>query len=161
GTRNTMNSVGGFMAKKWNGIKNSTVGLVTGMKNKVTGVMNKMGDVIKSVTGKIKGFFKGMLGGVERGLNGLVKGVNGVGEKVGMDKLPDVRLHTGTQPTHPPKVGTNGKIRRDTFATVGDKGGGNGPNGCRHEAIRYPNGKMGLTPNKDTTAFLAKGSSVM
>src|SRR5699024_9267922 len=91
-----MNSVGGFMSKKWNGIKNSTVGLVTGMKNKVTGVMNKMGDVIKSVTGKIKGFFKGMLGGVETGLNGLIKGVKWVGEKLGMDKLYEVKLHTGT-----------------------------------------------------------------
>src|SRR5699024_3381179 len=38
---------------------------------------------------------------------------------------------------------------------------GNGPGGFRHEAIRYPNGKMALTPNRDTTAFLPKGSSVM
>src|SRR5699024_4554014 len=53
------------------------------------------------------------------------------------------------------------KISRDTLATVGDKGRGNGPGGFRHEAIKYPNGKMALTPNKDTTAFLPKGSSVM
>ncbi|MBA1352702.1 peptidoglycan DD-metalloendopeptidase family protein [Staphylococcus cohnii] len=161
GTRNTMNSVGGFMSKKWQGIKNGTVNLVTGMKNKVTGVMNKMGDVIKSVTGKIKGFFKGMLGGVETGLNGLIKGVNWVGKKLNMDPLPDVKLHTGTESTHTQNVVTNGKINRDTFATVGDKGKGNGPGGFRHEAIKYPNGKMALTPNRDTTAFLPKGSSVM
>lgn len=162
GTHNTMNAVGGFMSKKWNGIKSTTASIVNSMKSKVMGVMNKMGSGIKTVTGKIGDLFGGMIKGVKKGLNVLIKGVNWVGNKLGMEKIDPIKLHTGTEHTNTTRnVVKNGKIARDTFATVGDKGRGNGPGGFRNEMIKYPNGKTAITPNKDTTAFLPKGSSVM
>lgn len=162
GTTDIMNSVGGFMSKKWKDIKNGTVNLVTGMKDKVTGVMNKMGDAIKSVTGKIKGFFSGMIKGVKKGLNALIKGVNWVGDKLGMDKLPEIKLSRGTTSTHTRNVVTNGKINRPTLATVNDKGPGNGsgPNGHR-EIIRRANGTMFSPKGKNVTMPLNKGDSVL
>lgn len=48
------------------------------------------------------------------------------------------------------------------MAVVGDKGPGNGRGiDGRRELIQYPNGRTALTPARDTTTFLPKGSRVI
>lgn len=161
GTRSIFNRVKSIIVNIWNSIKRSVTGIASSLWNAVRRTFNNMADGLKSIIGRIKNHITGMVDAIKKGLNGLIKGLNWVGSKLGLPEIP--RLSTGTQRINRHiKTTSDGRLKQGTMAVVGDKGPGNGKGlDGRRELIQYPNGRTALTPAKDTTTWLPKGSRVI
>lgn len=161
GTRSTFTKVKSFMTDKWQSIKRSVTGIASALWRSVRNTFNNMKNGLANIIGKIKNHIGGMVSAIKKGLNGLIDGLNWVGSKLSLPKIP--KLSTGTQRINRHiRTTSDGRLKHGTMAVVGDKGPGNGRGiDGRRELIQYPNGRTALTPAKDTTTFLPKGSRVI
>ncbi|EGQ2740102.1 phage tail tape measure protein [Staphylococcus pseudintermedius] len=161
GSRSIFNRVKSFMVNIWQSIRRSVTSIASSLWNTVRRTFNNMANGLKSIIGRIKSHIGGMVSAIKRGLNGLIKGLNWVGSKLSLPKIPT--LSTGTQRINRHiKTTHDGRLKHGTMAVVGDKGPGNGRGiDGRRELIQYPNGRTTLTPAKDTTTWLPKGSRVI
>ncbi|MDK3805999.1 phage tail tape measure protein [Staphylococcus pseudintermedius] len=161
GSRSIFNRVKSFMVNIWQSIRRSVTSITSSLWNTVRRTFNNMANGLKSIIGRIKSHIGGMVSAIKRGLNGLIKGLNWVGSKLSLPKIPT--LSTGTQRINRHiKTTHDGRLKHGTMAVVGDKGPGNGRGiDGRRELIQYPNGRTALTPAKDTTTWLPKGSRVI
>ncbi|EKI4610926.1 phage tail tape measure protein [Staphylococcus pseudintermedius] len=161
GTRYVFNKVKSWMTNIWNSIKRSVTSIASSLWNNVRRTFNNMSNGLKSIIGRIKSHIGGMVSAVKKGINGLIGGLNVIGKHLSLPKIP--RLSTGTQRINRHvKTTHDGRLKEGTMAVVGDRGLGNGKGrDGRRELIQYPNGRAALTPAKDTTTFLPKGSRVI
>lgn len=149
------------VVNNWKFMQGSVVKIASFLSKSVRRIFNNMANGLKSIIGRIKSHIGGMVSAIKRGLNGLIKGLNRVGSKLSLPKIPT--LSTGTQRINRHiKTTHDGRLKHGTMAIVGDKGPGNGRGiDGRRELIQYPNGRTALTPAKDTTTWLPKGSRVI
>ncbi|EGQ4313855.1 phage tail tape measure protein, partial [Staphylococcus pseudintermedius] len=164
GTRNIFNRVKNSIVNVWNSIKRSVTGIVSSLWNGVRRIFTNMSNGLRGIIGRIKGHIGGMISKIKSGLNSLIRGLNWVGSKLSLPKIPT--LSTGTvhnqQINRSVKTTSDGRMKQDTMAIVGDKGPGNGKGrDGRRELIQYPNGRTALTPAKDTTTIIPKGGRVI
>lgn len=150
------------IANRFNEMKEAVTGTASDLWTSVKETFNNMKSGLDEIIDKIKEKIGGMTHKVKEGINSLIDGINWVADKIGMDALPKIELSTGTQKINRQVSTTyDGRLKEGTFATVGDRGPGNGPGGYRRELIQYPNGQTALTPAKDTFTYLPRGSRVI
>ncbi|MDT0672864.1 phage tail tape measure protein [Staphylococcus chromogenes] len=161
GTRNIFNRVKTTIVNIWDSIKRQVTSIASALWRSVRNTFNNMKNGLANIIGKIKNHIGGMVSTIKKGLNGLIDGLNWVGSKLSLPKIP--KLSTGTQRINRHiRTTSDGRLKHGTMAVVGDKGPGNGRGiDGRRELIQYPNGRTALTPAKDTTTFLPKGSRVI
>lgn len=160
-TINIFKNLSKNVVNNWKFMQGSVVKIASFLSKSVRRIFNNMANGLKSIIGRIKSHIGGMVSAIKRGLNGLIKGLNWVGSKLSLPKIPT--LSTGTQRINRHiKTTHDGRLKHGTMAVVGDKGPGNGRGiDGRRELIQYPNGRTALTPAKDTTTWLPKGSRVI
>lgn len=165
GTKNIFNKVRNYLVDKWQGIKNKVTDIVSGLWGSVKKTFTNMKDGIKGLAGKIGDTINGMVKGIKKGLNALIKGVNWVAKKLGVDqKIPTLSTGTGGASYTSSGVGagvSNGVVSSGGFATVNDRGPGNGTGASGHqEVIQKADGTMIAPKGRDITVPLGKGDIV-
>ncbi|UXU56498.1 phage tail tape measure protein [Staphylococcus agnetis] len=164
GTRSLFNRVKSWLINTWNSIKRSVTDIASRLWGSVRRTFNNMKNGLGNIIGKIKSHIGGMISKIKSGLNSLIKGLNWVGSKLSLPKIPT--LSTGTvhnqQINRNVKTTSDGRMKEDTMAIVGDRGSGNGKGrDGRRELIQYPNGRTAITPAKDTPTIIPKGGRVI
>lgn len=165
GSMNIIKNLKSGLYNSWVSIKKTTVDAAVGLKDGVVGAFKNTWNGVKGWIKSIKDGVVGMKDSVIEtgkkmasglkdkvvgGLNSMIDGVNWVADKLGMGK-PLSKIDASKYST-----GTGGHPE-DGWATVGDKGPGNGK-GTR-EIVQFPNGRTALF-EKETTFWMPKGTHV-
>lgn len=160
---NLANRIKDGIVNAWNTVKSRTTDIFNSIKSKVTGIFDDVVSAAKNLPGRIGSGIKKMAGGVTEGvkavgkklasgletaLNAITqKGINVVLGKIGVDKknqIPKLDIpgyKTGTD-SHP-----------GGFFFAGDGG--------QNELIRFPDGRMIMSPDTTTLYWGDKGTQVL
>ena len=166
GTRSIFNGVKNSLIGTWNSIKKSVTGIASSLWSSVRNTFTNMSNGLKGLAGRIGDTINNMVKGIKKGLNSLIKGVNWVAKKLGIDeKIPELSTGTGGVSHAPTGVGagvSNGVVSSPGFATVNDRGRGNGSGTSgRQELIQKADGRVFAPKGKDVTVPLGKGDRVI